>query len=92
MQILEALVNPGARLAPGYGMVTLKLKGGETVSGILQEDKEQYLLVKSGDAAPVRYEKATIEKRIDAASSMPNMGDVLSKKEIRDLVSFLSEL
>jgi hypothetical protein len=73
-------------------MVTLKLKGGETISGILQEEKATSLLVKSGDAAPVNYEKAQIEKRIDAASSMPAMGEVLSKKEIRDLVSFLSEL
>ncbi len=92
LQLLEALVNPGARLAPGYGMVTLKLKEGKTISGILVEDREQYLLVKSGDAAPEKFEKAQIEKRIDAASSMPNMGDVLSKKEIRDVVSFLAEL
>ncbi len=92
LQLLEALVDPGARLAPGYGMVTLKLKDGKTISGVLVEDKEQYLLVKSGDAAPEKFEKAQIEKRIDAASSMPNMGDVLSKKEIRDVVSFLAEL
>jgi putative membrane-bound dehydrogenase-like protein len=92
VQILEALVNPSARLSPGYGMVTLKLKGGETISGILQEEKATSLLVKSGDAAPVNYDKAQIEKRIDATSSMPAMGEVLSKKEIRDLVSFLSEL
>lgn len=92
MQLLEALVNPGARLAPGYGMVTLKLKGGKTISGILLEDKATYLLVKSGDAAPEKFEKTLVEKRIDAASSMPNMGEILSKKEIRDVVSFLAEL
>lgn len=92
LQLLESLVNPSARLAPGYGMVTLKLKAGTTISGILMEDKPQALVIKSGDGPNQTIDKAAIEKRIDAASSMPNMGEVLSKKEIRDVVSFLAEL
>jgi putative membrane-bound dehydrogenase-like protein len=32
-QILEALVKPSARLAPGFGVVTLELKDGKSVSG-----------------------------------------------------------
>lgn len=92
LQLLEALVNPSARLAPGYGMVTLKLKDAKMVSGILMEETAKAIVLKSGDAAPVSYAKDTIEKRIDAASSMPNMTDVLTKKQIRDVVSFLGEL
>lgn len=91
-QLLESLVKPSARLAPGYGMVTLTMKGGQTVSGILVEDKGRSLVVQSGSGEPMTIDTAQVSKRIDAASSMPEMRYVLSKKEIRDLVSFLSTM
>ncbi|ULQ52734.1 HEAT repeat domain-containing protein [Flavihumibacter fluvii] len=91
-QLLEALINPSARLSPGYGMVTLKTKDGKTISGILQEETATGLRVKSGDDAPVVIAKDKVEKRINAASSMPEMRYILDKKQIRDVVSFLATL
>jgi quinoprotein glucose dehydrogenase len=91
-QLLEALVNPSARLAPGYGTVTLQLKNGKTISGVLQEENKASLLVKAGDQGNEVVPKDQIEKRINAASSMPEMRYILSKKEIRDVVSFLATL
>jgi quinoprotein glucose dehydrogenase len=92
LQLLEAMVDPSARIAPGYGIVTLKLKSGEMISGVLLEDGPEALVIKSGDGPQQTISTADIEKRINAASSMPNMGQLLTKKEIRDLVSFLSTL
>lgn len=91
-QILEALVNPSARLAPGFGNVTLELKNGKKVSGILQGEKATELAVKVGDKPDTVIRKDQVVKRTDAASSMPPMPFLLNKKEIRDLVSFLSTL
>ena len=91
-QILEALINPSARLAPGFGMVTLQLKNGKTLSGVLQEENQNSVIVKSGDEGNVSVSKNGIVKRVNAASSMPEMRFILSKKEIRDVVSFLSTL
>ena len=91
-QILESLITPSARLAPGFGNVTLELKGGKKVSGILQEEKSTGLLVKAGDKADTLIRKEDIVKRINAGSSMPPMNLLLTKREIRDLVSFLSTL
>lgn len=90
-QLLEALVKPSARLAPGYGAVVLKLKDGKTVTGILTAENEKAITVKVGDKTEV-IAKATIDTRADAASSMPEMRYLLNKKEIRDIVSFLAEL
>ncbi|HRO71906.1 MAG TPA: c-type cytochrome, partial [Chitinophagaceae bacterium] len=90
-QILESLVNPGARLAPGYGFVSLELKDGTKVSGILNAENNRSITVKVGDKDEV-VSKDLIAKRNDAPSSMPDMKLVLSKKEIRDLVSFLMEM
>ena len=91
-QILESLINPGARLAPGFGVVTLELKNGKSVSGILEKEDNATLTVKTGGPQGEVIAKDQIAKRIDAASSMPDMKNILSKKQIRDLVSFLSEL
>ncbi|MGB3585322.1 MAG: HEAT repeat domain-containing protein [Tunicatimonas sp.] len=91
-QILEAIVNPSARIAPGYGVVTLKLENGETISGILQEENETEVIIKVGNQPDKAIAKAEIIEQTTAPSSMPNMTSYLSKKEIRDIVSFLSTL
>lgn len=91
-QILEALINPSARLAPGFGVVTLKLKDGKTMSGVLQTENKDSLILKAGDRQNIVVAKDQVEKRTNAASSMPEMRYILTKKEIRDVVSFLSTL
>ncbi|MCX6214600.1 HEAT repeat domain-containing protein [Spirosoma sp.] len=91
-QLLEALINPSARLAPGFGTVTLKLKNGKTVSGILQGETNTDVSVKVGDQPDVAIKKDQIAKRTNSPSSMPEMKYLLTKREIRDVVSFLATL
>jgi putative membrane-bound dehydrogenase-like protein len=91
-QLLEALINPGARIAPGFGVVILELKDGRTISGVLEEENNTTLKMKTGDPKNHVVPKDQVAKRTNAASSMPEMKVLLSKKEIRDVVSFLSTL
>jgi putative heme-binding domain-containing protein len=91
-QILEALINPSARIAPGFGVVTVELKDGKTLSGVLAEESNTELKIKTGDPQNQAILKNQVAKRTNAASSMPEMKFILSKKEIRDVVSFLSTL
>ncbi|KAA5541632.1 HEAT repeat domain-containing protein [Adhaeribacter rhizoryzae] len=91
-QLLEALINPSARLAPGFGMVNLTLKNGKTVSGVLQGETDTELTVKVGDQPNTVVRKDQVAKRTNAPSSMPNMQYLLTKREIRDVVSFLATL
>ncbi|WP_161890459.1 HEAT repeat domain-containing protein [Pontibacter russatus] len=91
-QLLQALIEPSARLAPGYGMVTVELKNGKSVSGVLQGEKENTLAVKVGGQPDTLIQKSDIANRVDASSSMPNMQHLLTKREIRDVVSFLATL
>jgi hypothetical protein len=73
-------------------MVTLELKNGKTVAGVLQEETKSNLLIKGGDQGAQTIPKDQVAKRTNAASSMPEMRYLLSKKEIRDVVSFLATL
>jgi putative heme-binding domain-containing protein len=91
-QILEALINPSARLAPGFGTVQLELKNGKSVSGILQGETDKALTVKVGDKPDTTVSKSEVINRTNATSSMPPMRTILSKRQIRDVVAFLSTL
>jgi putative heme-binding domain-containing protein len=91
-QILEALINPSARLSPGYGIVTLEFKDGKILSGILQAEDNNSLTLKIGNQPNQVIRKKELAKRTNSRSSMPEMKFILSKKEIRDVVSFLATL
>lgn len=90
-ELLIALVEPSKRLAPGYGVVSLEMNSGEKITGTLMEEKKDSLIVKVG-AETKEFLKKDIKSSQLSASSMPPMGTLLSKREIRDLVSYLTNL
>ena len=91
-QLLQSLIDPSARLSPGYGNVSLTLKDGQTVTGILSEETEKELVLKTSDAEPLEIPLSRIETRRNLPSGMPPMRTLMSKREIRDMVEFLANL
>jgi quinoprotein glucose dehydrogenase len=90
-ELLIALVDPSKRLAPGYGSITVNLVGGSKITGILLEEKKESYWIQVGTEKK-EIAKKEVASSAMAASSMPPMGVLLSKREIRDLVSYLSTL
>jgi quinoprotein glucose dehydrogenase len=90
-ELLIALVDPSKRLAPGFGFVTLELNSGETVTGTLMTDVPAGVTVKIGSEEKLIPRKDIKSTKV-APSSMPAMGELLSKREIRDLVTYLGSL
>ena len=90
-QLLEALVDPSARIAPGFGAVQVTLKNGQGVFGTLREETNAYIVVDAG-TAPRRIMKSDIARRTNGPSAMPPMGSVLTRREIRDVIEYLSTL
>lgn len=91
-QILESLVEPSARLAPGYGSVSLTLKDGQKVNGILEEETAEELTLRTSEAEPLEIPVSRISKRENMPSAMPAMGKLISKRELRDLIEYLAGL
>ncbi|MEX1212525.1 MAG: HEAT repeat domain-containing protein [Balneolaceae bacterium] len=88
--LLEALVDPGARLAPGYGTVTLTLEDGSSVQGFLDRVTErEIILLRDGEELQVPVDQ--ILTREYGISSMPSMEEVLSRDELRDVVEYLNQ-
>jgi quinoprotein glucose dehydrogenase len=91
-ELLESLIDPSKRIAPGYGMVTLELKNEKRIIGILAEENSQTLLVKRGSEADTLISKSDVLERKIAPSSMPDMKTLLNRRQIRDLVAYLATL
>ncbi|WP_036385319.1 PVC-type heme-binding CxxCH protein [Muricauda sp. MAR_2010_75] len=91
-QILEALIEPSKRIAPGYGSVTLTLTNGQEVTGLLEEENEEGLILRTSDAEPLEVAHSRIQSRRNSPSGMPPMGKLINKRELRDLIEYLSSL
>ena len=91
-QILESLIEPSARLAPGYGTITITLKDGQVVTGILEEESKEEIILRTSDAEPMEIAVSRIEKRENGLSAMPALGLLITKRELRNLIEYLSSL
>ena len=90
--LLLSLVDPNARIAPGYGTVILKLKDNQELAGILMEETTDKLQIKVGGIPVQTITKKDISERENLPSGMFDMSEILSKTEIRDLMAFLVDL
>jgi quinoprotein glucose dehydrogenase len=88
--LLESLVNPGAKVAMGFGISTVTLKGGKSVSGIVIEDKPDHVDLDSSGKV-LRVLRSDLESMTPPVSSMPPMAFILNATELRDTVAWLSQ-
>jgi len=90
--ILESLIAPQAKITPGYGMMVVVKKDGTTLAGALKEETADALTLILPDKTESAVKLADIETRTDPVSTMPPMGEILTPRELRDLVEYLSGL
>jgi putative heme-binding domain-containing protein len=89
----ESLVNPEADAPLAYRGVRVVSASGQTVAGIrLNEDDISIQLRDTGDNLRSFLKDNIKEIRRDGPSLMPAYGSVLTRKEIEDLVAYLSSL
>ena len=87
--LLEALVAPNARLAPGFATVTLTLTDGSSVTGTLKQETAQQLVLLVDDQRQT-IERSRVRTRSAGGSIMPPMGGVLQPAELRDVIAYLT--
>ena len=93
--LLESIVAPNAQIAEGFQTIMVTLKNGDLQAGIIkaETDKELTLQMPIPNAPEVTVAKADIKQRENAPSGMlPNLGELLTKREIRDLVEYVASL
>lgn len=90
-QLLEALIVPSARLAEGYGTVSVTLEDGRTLTGTLADETDSTLTITTPGGAEA-VAKADVAQRTHAPSAMPPMQGLLTKRELRDVIAYLATL
>ena len=91
--ILESIIKPSAKLAPGFEIVTVTRKNGQSVVGTLAHRDAAGVQVKVGENDLTTIATADIKSVESAPSAMPELAAaVLSKSEIRDLVATVASL
>ena len=90
--ILESLVLPSAKIAEGYASVTLTLSDGRIIAGVIQKEDAKLLTVLTPDGKVQKIPVEDIDKRTKPESAMPSVEKVLTPREMRDVIEFLSTL
>jgi quinoprotein glucose dehydrogenase len=90
-QMLEALVSPSARIAPGFGRITAVLKTGERIEGAFDAETSTTITITGKDKTHT-LNRTDIAKIETTTSGMPPMNLLLDRMQIRDLVAYLSTL
>ena len=91
--ILESIVAPNAQIADGFQTVMVTMKNGDIQAGVIKSETDTALTLQMPDAPAVSLKKEDIKLRENAPSGMlPNLGELLTKREIRDIVEYVATL
>ncbi len=90
-EIREALLAPNSRITPGYELVTVQLRGGQTIRGFargrsnfdiqLQDLEGRFHLLQQDQISAIKDEKTSLMQPVKA-----------SPAELRDLIAYLGQL
>lgn len=90
--ILESLLNPVAKVAPGFGLVSITLKDGKTIAAVLDKEDAKQVQLHSPDGKTQTITRDQIATMTPPISVMPPMLGILTKPQIRDVVAYLAGL
>ena len=90
--ILESLIDPQAKIADGFGLITFTMKNGEILTGSIEKKSAAFLSVKDSSGNLSLIKTTDIKSQSKSVSSMPPMIGILSQRHLRDLVAYMKTL
>jgi len=91
--LLESIVAPNAVIAKGFGTVQFLLADGTLKAGIVREETTDAFRIITPEAKELVIAKDDIDETSAGLSGMPaDIAKQLSKRQIRDLVTYLGSL
>lgn len=91
--ILESMALPNKQIAKGYETVVLVLSNGQVKTGILKGEDDKEVRLMNAEGQMMTIPKSSIDERNRGPSAMPaDLIQKMSRRELRDLVEYLSGL
>lgn len=91
--LLRAIVAPSAEIEPKYFTQVVLLDSGAVVKGVIKSENDDVTIVIDSNGQEIKIASEEIEDIIDQkVSLMPDMTEVLTPYQVRDLVAFLDSL
>lgn len=91
-ELLESLLNPVAKIVPGYGLVSVTMKDGANHAGALYKEDKTSITLRLADGSEKKLPRAQITMQTPPVSMMPPMLGILTAREVRDVVAYLGSL
>ena len=91
-ELPESLVEPSAKIVPGFGIESIVLKDGTNLAGSVLKESAKTLEVRLPDGKVQKIAVTSVASRTPPISVMPPMLGILTPAEIRDVVAYLSGL
>lgn len=91
--LLRAIVQPSADIEPKYNVQTILLDDGNVVQGIILSEDDREIVLLDAEGKEQRLPADSIEQIAEKkVSLMPDMTEILSARDLRDLVAYLATL
>jgi putative heme-binding domain-containing protein len=93
-ELIQAILEPSAAIAVGYGATTVELNDGTELTGIIKQSTDEYLDLAIADGQKIRVVAKSIKaQRGNNLSLMPaGLQEMLSREEFSDLIEYLTTL
>lgn len=91
--LLEALLNPAAKVKEGYNAKVVRTSNDEVLAGIPIRESDDEVVLRLADGKEVSINKSDIEDIKESRSLMPDgLLDSLTQEEAVDLLRFITEM
>ena len=91
--LLESMVAPNAKIAAGFESLLVVMKNNQNYAGIVKSQSETEIVLNSPEDGLLKLKKSDVARTAKGLSPMPDsFAQVMSKRDIRDLVEFLTSL
>ncbi|MFO1063996.1 MAG: PVC-type heme-binding CxxCH protein [Pirellulales bacterium] len=91
--LLEAIVNPDAKIAENFETVQILTEDEELFTGIVKQETAEAVVLMTPEGKSITVPKNTIATRKKGKSSMPSdLTKFMTRRQLRDLVAYLNTL
>lgn len=91
--MLDALLNPNARVLEGYESIIVLLESNTGISGLLKKETDTELHILTPEDGMTVVKKEDVRLRQRGLSPMPEgLASLLTEKELSDLIEFMASL